>query len=323
SVAIDARRALANILVAEEKWEEAAVLLQGIRFEQSQRTYTAQEMFGVHVSAMELFLAAGLPEQAAQLQSRAAALFGQVADAGEVSRYRFVQARINDLSLRYIEAAAIYHTVAQSCLKDETRQKEMLERAIRCAVLASAGPQKMRVMSGLHHEKLAAALPCYGLLENMVLKRLVKPAELQQFSEQLESHQRSLRADGMTTLLDHAVREHNVFVLSSLYTNIRFGNLGRMLGVDADAAELLCARMIEEGRMKGRIDQVDGLITFEGAHEVKEVSAAIFLKSQAAAQPPPMHFREVVAARWDGRIVDLCTAVEDAVDLLIERHPTY
>ncbi|KAJ2799447.1 hypothetical protein H4R21_003544 [Coemansia helicoidea] len=280
-------------------------------------------MFGVHVTAMELFLEAGLPEQAAQLQSRAAALLSQVTDAGEVGRYRFVQARTHDLSLRYIEAAAIYHTIAQSHTRDPARQTETLERAIRCAVLASAGPQKMRVMTGLYHEKLAAPLPGYRLLENMVLKRVVKPAELRLFSEQLESHQRSLLADGSTTLLDHAVREHNIFVLSSLYTNIRFDNLGRMLGVGADAAELLCARMIEEGRMKGRIDQVDGVITFEGAHEVKEVSAAISRKSQAAAQPPPMHFREITAARWDGRIVRLCTAVEDAVDLLIERQPVY
>ncbi|KAJ2364550.1 hypothetical protein H4S01_003727, partial [Coemansia sp. RSA 2610] len=130
-------------------------------------------------------------------------------------------------------------------------------------------------------------------------------------------------ADGKTTALEHAVREHNIFMLSSLYTNIKFANLCRVLGVDAEDAELMCARMIAEGRMKGRIDQIDGVVTFEGAREVKEVSAAIFLKSQAEVQPPPMHFRETVAARWDGRIVGLCTAVEEAVDLLIERQPVY
>ncbi|KAJ1791941.1 hypothetical protein IW139_003165 [Coemansia sp. RSA 353] len=323
SAIIETRQALARILISDEKWEEAARQLQGIRFEQSQRSYNTKQMFEVYVKTVELFLQADQLEQAAQAQGRAAALVAYVTDIELVNRYRLVQARINDLSQKYIDAAAAYHTISQSGLKDATKQSEILERAVKCAVLASAGPQKMRVMTGLQREKMASSLRCFGLLEKMVLKRLIKPDELQQFSEQLEDHQRSLLTDGKTTMLDHAVREHNIFVLSSLYTNIKFENLGRTLGVDAEDAELMCARMIAENRMKGRIDQIDGVITFEGAREVKEVSAAIFLKSQTAAQPPPMHFRESVAARWDERIVKLCTAVEESVDLLIERQPIY
>ncbi|KAJ2782345.1 hypothetical protein H4R18_002329 [Coemansia javaensis] len=333
TVVIDARRALAALVAGDGRPEEAAALLQGIRFDQSQRTHSAREMLAVHMEAIELFLAAGRPEQAAQVQIRAAPLLGQVADPGETARYRYFQARTNELSLKYIEAATMYHAIAQSGAGGEARQREALERAIQCAVVASAGPQKMRVMADLHREELAAALPCYGLLGRMVQRRLVGPAELQQLGGLLEAGRDSpdaaaaaAAAAAKAQLLDHAVREHNVFVLSSLYANMRFENLGRMLGVGADEAELLCARMIEEGRMKGRIDQVDGVITFEGAREVKEVSAAISLKSQAAAahhQQPPMHFREVVAARWDDRIVRLCTAVEEAVDLLIDRHPVY
>ncbi|KAJ2827966.1 hypothetical protein IWW50_001619 [Coemansia erecta] len=322
-VIIETRQALARILVSEEKWEEAAQQLQGIRFEQSQRSYSPKQTFEVYVRTIELFLQAGQLEQATQAQGRAAAQVARVTDIELINRFRFVQARINDLSQKYIEAATAYHAISQSDLKDAAKLTEALERAIKCAVLASAGPQKMRIMTGLQREKMASSLRCFGLLEKMVLKRLIKPDELQQFSEQLEDHQRSLLADGKTTMLDHAVREHNIFVLSSLYTNIKFENLGCMLGVDAEDAELMCARMIAESRMKGRIDQIDGVITFEGAREVKEVSAAIFLKSQAAVQPPPMHFRESVAAKWDSRIVKLCTAVEDSVDLLIERQPIY
>ncbi|KAJ2455339.1 COP9 signalosome complex subunit 4 [Coemansia sp. RSA 2336] len=320
---IEARQALADILVAEEKWEEAAQQLQGIRLEQSQRSYTSKQVFELYITTAELFLKADRFDQAVKAQGRAAALLIHVKDIELVNRYRYVQARISDLSQKYIDAANTYYTIFQTDLNNAAKQTNALERAIKCAVLASAGPQKVRIMTALYREKLASSLSCFGFLEKMVLKRLIKPDELQQFSEQLEEHQRSLLADGKTTILEHAVREHNIFMLSSLYSNIKFENLGLMLGVDSEDAEQMCARMIAESRMKGRIDQVDGVVTFEGAREVKEVSAAIFLKSQVAAQPPPMHFRESIAAKWDERIVKLCTAVEDSVDLLIERQPVY
>ncbi|KAJ2808310.1 hypothetical protein H4S07_003438 [Coemansia furcata] len=317
------RKALAKSLAAEEKWEEAARQLQSIRFEQSQGAPNIGTVFPVYIWTTQLFLQAENLEQAVLSLNRAAAHITQVSDVEQIMQYRFVQARVLNLTHKYIEAAIVYHNIFQTNTRDTAGQLEVLGQAINCAVLAAASPQKMRVLSGLHREKLAPTLPSFGLMEKMVLKRLIKPTELEQFSQQLEKHQLELVSGGKTTVLGSAVREHNVFVLSSLYTSIRFENLGRLLGIDTEEAELMCARMIAEGRMKGRIDQIAGVITFEGAREVKEVSAAISMKQQAAVQPPPMHFRETVHARWDGRIVNLCQSIEDAVDMLIERQPVY
>ncbi|KAJ1722099.1 hypothetical protein LPJ53_003468 [Coemansia erecta] len=317
NVIISARLALSNVLVAQMGWEEAAQELREIRSEQLQRSAPAELRFTVYVRIMEYFERAGNLDQAVLALNRAASVVPTVKDIGQIIWYRRVQARIYERTHRYIEAANTYRNISQSDLKSADEQREMLDRAVRCVVLAAAGPQKMRVMAGLHREKLVASLQSFSLLENMVLKRLIRPAELDEFSARAR-----LSPATMETLV-RAVREHNVFVLSSLYTNMKFENLGRSLGIGAEEAEETCANMIAEGRMKGRIDQVDGVVTFEGSHEVEEVAAAISMKRQASAQPPPMHFRETVAAKWDLRIVNLCQAIEDSVDLLIERQPAY
>ncbi|KAJ2748013.1 COP9 signalosome complex subunit 4 [Coemansia sp. BCRC 34301] len=323
SVIIGTRKALAKLLAAEEKWEEAARQLQSIRFEQSQGALNIATVFPVYIWTTQLFLQAENLEQAVLSLNRAAAHIMQVSNVEQIMQYRLVQARVLSQTHKHIEAAIVYNNIFQANTRDTAGQKEILGLAINCAVLAAASPQKMRVLSGLHREQLASTLPSFGLVEKMVLKRLIRPSELEQFSQQLEKHQRELVAGGKTTVLGSAVREHNIFVLSSLYTSIRFENLGRLLGIDTEEAELMCARMIAEGRMKGRIDQIAGVITFEGAREVKEVSAAISMKRQGAEQAPPMHFRETVHARWDGRIANLCHSIEDAVDMLIERQPVY
>ncbi|KAJ2890943.1 COP9 signalosome complex subunit 4 [Coemansia aciculifera] len=322
-VIIGTRKALAKSLAAEERWEDAARQLQSIRFEQLQGSQNIAAVFPVYIWTTQLFLQAENLEQAVLSLNRAAAHIIQVSDVEQIMQYRFVQARVLSQTHKYIEAAIVYNNIFQANTRDAAEQRAVLGQAINCAVLAAASPQKMRVLSGLYREQLASTLPSFGLMEKMVLKRLIKPTELEQFDQQLEKHQRELVAGSKSTVLSSAVREHNIFVLSSLYTSIRFENLGRLLGIDTEEAELMCARMIAEGRMKGRIDQVDGVITFEGAREVKEVAAAISMKRQDAVQAPPMHFREMVHARWDGRIVNLCQSIEDAVDMLIERQPVY
>lgn len=50
---------------------------------------------------------------------------------------------------------------------------------------------------------------------------------------------------------------------SKVYDNIRFSELGNLLEIDAPKAEKVAARMIGEGRLKGSMDQVDGVLQFE------------------------------------------------------------
>ena len=72
-------------------------------------------------------------------------------------------------------------------------------------------------------------------------------------------HQLAAGEDGLTVLA-RSVSEHNLLSASKLYNNITVEQLGQLLGVGSDIAEETAAKMISEERMKGSIDQVEGMI---------------------------------------------------------------
>jgi len=85
-----------------------------------------------------------------------------------------------------------------------------------------------------------------------------------------------------------------------VYDNIRFAELGRLLEVSESQAEKIAARMIGEGRLKGCIDQVDGVLTFEGGRE-----------GEAAA----------VLQGWDQKIAAACQGVNAILEEVSKSHP--
>jgi COP9 signalosome complex subunit 4 len=125
----------------------------------------------------------------------------------------------------------------------------------------------------------------------MFLDRILRPAEVKSFEESLRPHQlakisissndtlasgvdeddllepSTSTRKGPSTVLDRAVMEHNVLASSKIYNNISFRGLGALLDLAPSAAETMARKMIEQGRLKGSIDQVDKLIWFEGGRE--------------------------------------------------------
>jgi COP9 signalosome complex subunit 4 len=61
--------------------------------------------------------------------------------------------------------------------------------------------------------------------------------------------------------------EHNLLSCSKIYNNITFAGLGALLNLSAGAAETMARRMIEQGRLRGSIDQVARLLWFDGPSE--------------------------------------------------------
>lgn len=62
--------------------------------------------------------------------------------------------------------------------------------------------------------------------------------------------------------VDRAMRLHNLSAASLMYQNITFESLGNLLGISAEDAETMAAKMISEGRIQATIDQVDGVLDF-------------------------------------------------------------
>ena len=108
----------------------------------------------------------------------------------------------------------------------------------------------------------------------------------------LKPHQLAVGDDGLT-VLSRAVSEHNLLSASKLYNNISLMELGTLLGVGADRAELTAAKMISEGRMAGSIDQVENAVTF---HNTSDGGA--------------------IVEHWDTQIMSACLQINGVVELM-------
>ena len=210
-------------------------------------------------------------------------------------QFKTCYARILDSKRRFTEAALRYYELSQLDKEingRKTSQSDLalaLTNAITCAILAAAGPQRSRVLATLYKDERCSKLTIFPIMEKVYLERILRPAEVEAFSKTLKPHQLAVGGDGLTVLY-RAVIEHNLLSASKLYNNINVVDLGLLLGVDAMQAEKTAARMISEERMKGTIDQVDGIIYFESTVEQ--------------------------TAHWDSQIMNLCLEVNNVVDII-------
>ena len=158
-----------------------------------------------------------------------------------------------------------------------------------CAILAPAGPNRSRVLASLCRDERTQELPSFRIMEKMFRDRILRSNEIKDFEGTLKPHQLAqieissndrlasiVAADddeasdptistrkGPSTVLDRAVMEHNLLASSKVYNNITFRGLGTLLDVTPGAAETMARKMIEQGRLKGTIDQVEKLISFD------------------------------------------------------------
>ncbi|XP_049362848.1 COP9 signalosome complex subunit 4 isoform X1 [Solanum verrucosum] len=217
--------------------------------------------------------------------------------------------KLND-SLRYREI-------------DEAALEQALAAAVTCTILAAAGPQRSRVLATLYKDERCSKLKIYPILQKVYLERILRKPEIDAFAEELKPHQvppffgycffskcqntlsdilcvsyflcflqQALLPDNFT-VLDRAMIEHNLLSASKLYTNISFDELGTLLGIPPQKAEKIASRMIFEDRMRGSIDQVEGVIHFEDDTEELQ--------------------------QWDQQIMGLCQALNDVLDSMAKK----
>lgn len=84
---------------------------------------------------------------------------------------------------------------------------------------------------------------------------------------------------------------------SKVYNNISFDELGKLLHIDADKAEMVAANMITAGNMAGSIDQISGLLQFSDSTQI--------------------------TSEWDGHIRDVCLEVNNVLDAIGQRQPEW
>ncbi|KAJ8600210.1 hypothetical protein CTAYLR_001916 [Chrysophaeum taylorii] len=303
------RHALFDALLGQGSFKEAACVLAGINMETSQRVYSDVEKASTYVKIAETFLEDDESVDAETFVTRASGLMHAVPgdDWALQLRYRVTLARTLDARRKFLDAAMRYYELSQARHREVATDElvALLSKAVTCAVLGNAGPQRSRILAmlykdervGSHMEPSPEYAPHATLLKKMCTGQLVTKHDIAAFEATLLPHQKALQADGLT-IPDRATIQHNLVAVSRIYDNISLSQLGLLLEIEPHKAERVASRMIAEGRLPGAtIDQVDSDILFS---------------------PPqtPLH-------AFDLNIAHVCAdvnAVYDKVDKLLEAY---
>lgn len=293
----------------DEDNEAAAKVLAGIPLESSQRKWTNADKVKFWIRITRNYLEFDDTTLAEQYLNKAKNLIYTVEDRDLNLLFKLCQARIQDARRNFLAAAQGYQDISLMPAIDESERLHTLSMAIKCAVLAPAGPLRSRALGRLYKDERAATLEEYPILEKMFLDRLLSSEEVARFAKGLQPHQLAKTSDG-STVLAKAVVEHNLRGASRMYNNIGFDALGLLLGLDGDKAEETTARMIEQGRLVGRIDQVERVIWFEGGEATGE---------KGSGRAEGVVGKEL--RRWDANVQGLAEEVEKVTSELQLRYP--
>ncbi|KAF4552357.1 COP9 signalosome complex subunit 4-like protein [Elsinoe fawcettii] len=254
---------LADAYESTEDFSSSAKVLQTITLDSSQRSVSDDDKAATWIRITRCYLEEDDPTSALTYLNRIKNVIHAVTSTATRLQFQLSQARISDSQRNFADASRTYYAISQEAIIDEDERLQALSAAVTCAVLTPAGPVRVQQLSRLFRDERAGQIPEYGILEKIFLDRVLGKEEVAGFAEKLSPHQLALTSDG-STVLDKAVLEHNLLAASRLYRNIGTEQLGGMLGVDGEKAEVYAAQMIEQGRLKGWIDQIEGLIYFEG-----------------------------------------------------------
>ena len=173
---------------------------------------------------------------------------------------------------------------------------ELLGKAVTCAILAEAGPQRTRILGTLYKDERIHSLDdgrCKVLVK-MYREQILRRSEMAALEALLADHQKAVTADGLT-IPERALIEHNMVAACKIYDNIRFQELGQLLEITSDKAERIAAKMISASRLRAAIDQVDGYLHF--ARDAEPLRA------------------------WDERIGGVCADVNSCLEVIEKNHP--
>ncbi|KAI1259812.1 COP9 signalosome complex subunit 4 [Xylariaceae sp. FL1019] len=305
------RDLLAGAHEANEDFLEATKVLAAVNLDSAQRNVTNEERVEIWVRIVRDYLEVDDTTSAETYLNKLKNVIYTVSDTALNLHFSLSQARIQDAKHEFLAASQAYHNLSFSTVITDEERLRSLGPAARCAILAPAGPLRSRALGRLYKDERVVTLDEFPMLENMFLDRLITPAEVDKFAQRLADHQKATTSDG-STVLAKAVVEHNLLAASRLYSNISFDALAGLLGLDAERAEDTTAKMIEQGRLVGRIDQIEQVIWFERGEASGE---------KGSGRAEVTVGREM--RRWDANVQGLAEEVENVTNALQREFPDF
>lgn len=303
------KEAVAEACEETEDYRKSARVLGSINLESTQRSLSNDDKAKVWIRIVRCYLEEDDPTSALTHLNKVKNVIYSVQDKETRIHFQLSQARIHDSQRNFLDAAKAYYSLsleAGSIAEEERHQA--LSSSIVCAVLSPAGPPRSKMLATLYKDDRASSVENYSVLEKMFFDRLIPPHETKAFAETLQPHHLARTADG-STVLDQAVLQHNLVGASKLYNNIGFDQLGELLGIDAEKAEDYAAKMFEQGRLSGYIDQIDRLIFFEGEGSGE----------RKTGQTERVVGKEL--RKWDANVQGLAEEVEKVTTMIQTQYP--
>lgn len=262
---------LSTLYQEQQAWSDAADTLARIDLESGMRAVDSGYKLGNCIKIARLYLEDGNVGSADAFLKKASSLLSSAAGQGNLLlQYQACSAMILDKKGKFTEASIKYYDLSSqlddSLMIDETVELstlDALECAMRCAIVAAAGPQRSKLLSKLHDTDACAESPLFEVLDKVYLERLLLPEDVQRFSKLLTMHRHALMdSQHVLNVLDTAVIQHNLEACSKLYVNITFSSLAQLLLISEEKVQHIVATMIREGRLPAEIDQMDDLVIF-------------------------------------------------------------
>ena len=225
------RRELAEVLDATKDTDGAIKLLAGITYDANESEQVTEKVED-YLKLAEMYHDKEDSTQAEVYVNRVAHIIYKVDKRETQLRYNLASTKCADCKREFVRAAQGYYNLSTEQGVDETVSPQMYHKALVCTILSPAGPRKDRMLALLVNDERAKLNPHFNLLHKMATGSLIKREFAKNFEEGLEVHQKVKFSDG-DTVLDKALIEHNITVLSKIYTNITFGELGNFLGISA------------------------------------------------------------------------------------------
>jgi COP9 signalosome complex subunit 4 len=262
------REQVAEVLTAKRDFYTAARTLAAINLESSTRSVPVAERAAKYVQIAELFLEADDSVSAESYIGRASMIIHLVTDVPLTLRHRVCYARVLDSRREFLQAARSYFALSQEGSKGvaEGDLLHLLTCASTCTVLASAGPQRARLLASLFKDDRTQHLEHFEMLHKIYNGHLLRKPEIQKFASSLLPHQQAKLSNGLT-VLEKAVIEHNIVAISRLYISISFEEMGALLEITSQRAEQIIANMVAENRIAASLDQLNAVVEFESGSE--------------------------------------------------------
>jgi COP9 signalosome complex subunit 4 len=196
------RNEVATVYQAKKQYADAAKCLTKIKLENSIRNVSLLEKATTYVTIAENWFYEDDAVNAEIFLNKATHVILDVEDEDINIRYRYCKGKVFDSKRKFVLAAQSYYELSskEGDKIDEENKLSLLKNAVICAILASVGPQKSRLLTTLHKDERTRSLDNFEMLERMFNEKVINKKLMESFDKSLEDHQRATGSDGNTPL---------------------------------------------------------------------------------------------------------------------------